>query len=62
MQGTEIIDNSDDQNTTDLSKCLSYAKDSMVDIDEGKVSIATFLKSKLSCYKFLLILQSIKHS
>lgn len=37
--GTKILDNSDDQDTTDLWKCLSYVRDSIPDIEKGNVKL-----------------------
>lgn len=38
LQGTKIIDESQDQDTTDLHKCISYVNDLTPDIDKSKVS------------------------
>jgi thiamine pyrophosphokinase len=38
MQGTKIIDESEDQNTTDLHKCVAYIRDLTPDTDKSEVS------------------------
>lgn len=37
--GTEILDNSEDQDTTDLHKCVAYAIDSMQAVKKGHVKL-----------------------
>ena len=36
-QGTEIIDKSHDQDTTDLHKCVTYIRDFAPDLDKSNV-------------------------
>ena len=38
MQGTEIVDNSDDQDTTDLHKCISFIREFVSDDELSNVS------------------------
>lgn len=38
LQGTEIIDESQDQDTTDLHKCVAYIRDLIPNTDESEVS------------------------
>ncbi|MCO5562683.1 hypothetical protein L7F22_016311 [Adiantum nelumboides] len=37
--GTKILDNSEDQDTTDLWKCVSYAVDSLLDLKKGQMKL-----------------------
>lgn len=38
LQGTKIIDESDDQDTTDLHKCVAYIRDLTPNVDKSPVS------------------------
>lgn len=38
VQGTKVVDESHDQDTTDLHKCISFIHDVTPDLDKSKVS------------------------
>jgi thiamine pyrophosphokinase len=38
LQGTKIIDESQDQDTTDLHKCVAYIRDLIPNTDKSEVS------------------------
>lgn len=38
IQGTKVVDESQDQDTTDLHKCIEYIRDVTSDIDKSNVS------------------------
>lgn len=46
-QGTKIVDESHDQDTTDLHKCVSYIRDFTPELDKSNVS--EFLSDVLYC-------------
>lgn len=39
LQGTKIIDESQDQDTTDLHKCVAYIRDLVPNTDKSEVSL-----------------------
>lgn len=38
IQGTKVIEESHDQDTTDLHKCITFIRDCTPDLDKSKVS------------------------
>lgn len=51
LQGTKAVDESHDQETTDLHKCISHIRDCTPDLDKSNVRVFFFLvyEATFSC-------------
>lgn len=52
FQGTQVIDESEDQDTTDLDKCILYVRDSTLNQESSRVSFSFIDEWKLCAFVF----------
>lgn len=52
MQGTKILDESHDQDTTDLHKCVAYIRDSTPNLEKSNVSYMLLFREALPGISF----------